>query len=245
MRWRFVRCLPLVALCTLSLGSVHAQQGSRVVQLELGDAVVTGFSGVQAPAPGTRLPAGKSAADLTFIDPDRPSARVVTLSRPGFVWDGRMFAAPKPFSVFAKDVGQVFGIALDDQTPPNIYLAATSQFGLNVVRRSAGGAFDRLKKGAPGAGWMRGQFGLDLQGGPGAIYKIDGRTGAPTLFANVTLDGSPNPGPALGNLAFDAARKQIFVSDLYTGMIHRFDLEDRKSTRLNPVTSLSRMPSSA
>jgi hypothetical protein len=233
MRWRFVRCLPLVALCTLSLGSVHAQQGSRVVQLELGDAVVTGFSGVQAPAPGTRLPAGKSAADLTFIDPDRPSARVVTLSRPGFVWDGRMFAAPKPFSVFAKDVGQVFGIALDDQTPPNIYLAATSQFGLNVVRRSAGGAFDRLKKGAPGAGWMRGQFGLDLQGGPGAIYKIDGRTGAPTLFANVTLDGSPNPGPALGNLAFDAARKQIFVSDLYTGMIHRFDLDGRELDRFD------------
>ena len=74
---------------------------------------------------------------------------------------------------------------------------------------------------------MKGQFGLDLQGGPGAIYKVDGGTGVVTLFANVTLDGVPNPGPALGNLAYDAAHKQLFVSDLYTGMIHRFDLDGR------------------
>ena len=43
---------------------------------------------------------------------------------------------------------------------------------------------------------MKGQFGLDLQGGPGSIYKVDGRTGVVSLFANVTLDGVPNPGPA-------------------------------------------------
>ena len=73
---------------------------------------------------------------------------------------------------------------------------------------------------------MKGQFGLDLQGGPGSIYKVDGRTGAVSLFANVTLDGVPNPGPGLGNLAYDAAHKQLFVSDLYTGMIHRFAIAD-------------------
>ena len=233
MRSRFLRLLPLVGIFALPCHPAHTQQSSRVVQLELGDALVTGFSGILPPTPGTRPPAGKSAADLTFINPDGPSARVITLSRPGSVWNGRLIAAPKPFSVFAKDVGQVFGIAFDDQTPPNIYLAATSQFGLNTVRRARDGTFERVKKGAPGAGWMRGQFGLDLQGGPGAIYKIDGRTGAPTLFANVTLDGVPNPGPALGNLAFDAARKQLFVSDLYTGMIHRFDLDGRELDRFD------------
>jgi hypothetical protein len=74
---------------------------------------------------------------------------------------------------------------------------------------------------------MKGQFGLELQGGPGAIYKVDGRTGVTTLFANVTLNGVPNPATGLGNLAYDAAHKQIFVSDLYTGMIHRFDLDGR------------------
>ena len=40
------------------------------------------------------------------------------------------------------------------------------------------------------------------------------------------LDGVPNPGPALGNLAYDAVNKQLFVSDLYTGMIHRFAIAD-------------------
>ena len=88
---------------------------------------------------------------------------------------------------------------------------------------------------------MKGQFGLDLQGGPGAIYKVDGATGAVTLFANVTLDGVPNPGPALGNLAYDSAHKQLFVSDLYTGMIHRFALDgsDRGAPYDHGVTGLT------
>src|ERR1700693_4864493 len=48
-----------------------------------------------------------------------------------------------------------------------------------------------------------------------------------SLLASVTLDGIPNPGPGLGNLAYDPAHKQLFVSDLYTGMIHRFALDGR------------------
>jgi len=133
--------------------------------------------------------------------------RVVNIGQPGYVWDGRLLTAPKTFDVLAKDVGQVFGVALDDQTPPNIYVAATSVFGLNIVGRGSDGLPQRRKKGGPGAGWMKGQFGLDLRGGPGGIYKIDGRTGAVALFANVTLDGVPNPGPGVGNLAYDSAHK--------------------------------------
>jgi hypothetical protein len=72
---------------------------------------------------------------------------------------------------------------------------------------------------------MKGQFGLELQGGPGSIFKVDGKTGVVSLFANVALDGVPNPAPALGSLTFDAMHQQLFVSDLYTGMIHRFDLK--------------------
>ena len=181
--------------------------------------------------PRSRIPRTQSAIDLTFINPDGPSARVVDIRQPGFVWDGRLLAAPKTFDVLAKDVGQVFGIALDDQTPPNIYVAATSMFGLNIVNRGRDGSPERRKKGGPGAGWMKGQFGLDLQGGPGAIYKVDGRSGVVTLLANVTLDGVPNPGTGLGNLAYDSAHKQLFVSDLYTGMIHRFDLDGKELSR--------------
>ena len=221
------RISALLALLVIHPGSLGAQQPGHPPAMNVGDAVVTGFSGTLAPDPTKPRPASKSAVDLTFINPDGPSARIVGLGQPGFVWDGRLLAAPKSFDVFAKDVGQVFGIALDDQTPPNIYLAATSVFGLQIVSRGRDGLPERRKKGGPGAGWMKGQFGLELQGGPGSIYKVDGRTGVVSLLANVTLDGVPNPGPGLGNLAYDAAHKQLFVSDLYTGMIHRFALDGK------------------
>ncbi len=55
--------------------------------------------------------------------------------------------------------------------------------------------------------------------------KSTATTGAVTLFANVTLDGVPNSGPALGALAFDPASRQLFVADRDTGMIHRFTLD--------------------
>jgi uncharacterized repeat protein (TIGR01451 family) len=222
----FTRLLPLMLLCHLVSGSAAAQQPDRPPNLNLGDAVVTGFSGTISPDTTRPPPANKSAVDLTFINPDGPSARIVGVGRPGYVWDGRLFQAPKTFDVFAKDVGQVFGVALDDQPVANIYLAATSAFGLNLVGRGADGKPERRKIGGPGAGWMKGQFGLDLQGDPGSIYKVDGTTGVVSLFAKVMLDGVPNPGPALGNLAYDAAHKQLFVSDLYTGMIHRFAIAD-------------------
>src|SRR5665647_2192109 len=222
------RLMPLLLVGQVLSGAATAQQSNKLAILKLGDAVVTGFSGTVALDPAKPLPPNKTATDLIFIDPDGPSARVIDLARPGYVWDGRLFAAPKTFDVLAKDVGQVFGVALDDAPQPNVYLAATSMFGLNLVARGRDGLPERRKKGGPGGGWMKGQFGLDLQGGPGAIYRIDGRTGVATLFANVTLDGVPNPGPALGNLAYDSAHKQLFVSDLYTGMIHRFDLDGKE-----------------
>ena len=223
----FRRLLPLIVLCQFSAGGAGAQQPNGPVNLNSGDAVVTGFSGTIGPDPTRPRPPNKSEIDLTFINPDGPSARIVDIARPGYVWDGRLFQAPKTFDVFARDVGQVFGVALDDQQPvPNIYLAATSAFGLNLVARGSDGRPERRKTGGPGSGWMKGQFGLDLQGDPGSIYKVDSATGVVSLFARVTLEGVPNPGPALGNLAYDAAHKQLFVSDLYTGMIHRFAIAD-------------------
>ena len=220
------RLLPLLLSCQLFSGSTAAQQSNALPRLNPGDAVVTGFSGTITADPTRPRPANKSAADLAFINPDGPSARIVGIGRPGYFWDGRLLQAPKVFDVFAKDVGQIFGVALDDQPAPNIYLAATAMFGLNLVDRGRDGLSERRKVGGPGAGWMKGQFGLDLQGDPGSIYRVDGTTGVVTLFAKVMLNGVPNPGPALGNLAYDAAHKQIFVSDLYTGMIHRFAIAD-------------------
>ncbi len=72
---------------------------------------------------------------------------------------------------------------------------------------------------------MAGLFGPAAQGGgPGSIWRIDGVTGAVTLFANVTLNGAANSGPALGGLAFDPASKTIIVADRQTGMIQSYNL---------------------
>jgi hypothetical protein len=221
--------LPALLICHVlgcHVPAAHAQTADQPPVLALGNAVVTGFSGIVAPDPRTRRPAGKTALDATLINPLGPSARIVDLANPGYVWDGRFWQAAKPRDILAKDTGQVFGVALDDQPAPNIYLAATSAYGLHIVRRLPGGGVERLRTGRPGAQWQDGQFGLALQGGPGSIYKVDGRTGAVTLFANVMLESVPNPGPALGNLAYDPAHKQLFASDLYTGMIHRFAIGD-------------------
>ncbi len=221
-----VRSVCLLLGLQLGASLAWAQNPDRPLRIEVGDAVVTGFSGTAVPEAKRTGRADKSAIDLTFIDPDAPAARVVSLARPGFVADGRLFPARKTFDVFARDVGQVFGVALDDQTPPNIYLSATSAFGLHLVARDRDGSPERRKVGGPGVGWAKGQFGGDLQGDPGSIYKVDAVTGAISVFAKVMLDGVPNPGPALGNLAYDSAHKQLFASDLHTGMIHRFSVID-------------------
>jgi hypothetical protein len=139
------RLLPLL-LFFFQFDPASAQQRDPALTLKLGDAVVTGFSGTITPD-ATRRGSNKSATDLTFINPDGPSARIIDVSRPGYLWDGRLFAAPKPFDVLAKDVGQVFGVALDDATPPNIYVAATSVFGLQIVGRGRDGLPERRNKG--------------------------------------------------------------------------------------------------
>ena len=110
------------------------------------------------------------------------------------------------------------------RSPPNIYVAATSAYGLNIAVPDQTGQQKRVRRGAPGAQWMAGQFGPPgFGGGPGSIWKIDGTTGAVSLFANVqnaTLGAA-----SLGGLAFDPRTSQIFAVDRGTGIIHRFGLD--------------------
>jgi hypothetical protein len=223
-----------VALFTLLLsdgtvGPAQAQNAPPRAILQLGDAAVTGFSGVTA----LRPPPGGVPADYFYINQDGASFVVFDLSRMQGPEDARLVNAPRKFSVQAKQIGQVFGVTLDDGTAPgtragtrNIYVTATSMFGLDIVAPGQG-APRRLKTGAANAQWMAGQFGLGLRGGPGSIWKVDG-SGNVTLFVNVAYQGAPNSGPALGNITFDPVSKHLFVSDLETGMIHRFDLNRRE-----------------
>ncbi len=56
-------------------------------------------------------------------------------------------------------------------------------------------------------------------GSPGSIYRIDASTAAISLFAVL-----PNTGPALGNIAYDWAHDQLFVTNHEDGKIYRLDM---------------------
>ncbi len=204
----------------LALMAPLSQARAQEPVLGRGDAVVTGFAGIKpADAP---LKPGANPIDEFFIDVNGPSAQILSLAVPGGAPAGQLISPPAKLQLKASQIGQVFAAALDDgqgAKVPNIYLGATSAYGLNIVVPDADGNGwpERVKTGQPTAQWMTGQFGVDLGGGPGSIYKVDGQTGAVSLFA--TLPG--NSGPGIGDIVFDAASRQFFASDLDTGLIHR------------------------
>ena len=210
----------------LLMQSAVANAQSPLVILPAGDAAVAGFSGTQV---SSATPATEpQRIDKTYIDLDGPALRVIGLDRLGGPPQGQFVAVAKPFTATARQIGQVFSLALDDASPPNIYAAATSAYGLPIVVPDADGDGlpDRSRRGVPNAAFMPGLFGPAIaDGGPGSIWKIDGATGAVSLFANVMLGGVRNSGPALGGLTFDPASRQLFVADRDTGMIHRFTLD--------------------
>jgi hypothetical protein len=221
--WQQERSLALASAILLLLGIIFLQATGAKAQetsiLSRGDAVVTGFSGVKAP--DAFVPLGTDPLDVLHIDLDGPSVQIFKLDVPGASPQGQLVAHPATHKVLARDVGQVFPIALDDNAPPNIYLGQSSAFGIQIVGPDddGDGRPDRLKKGQPDAQWMPGQFGTSKGGSPGSIYRVDGQTGAVTLFSTIL----GNSGAGLGDIVFDRASRHFFVSDLDTGMIHRLD----------------------
>jgi hypothetical protein len=202
--------------------------------LNAGDAVVTGFSGVVEAIPADPVPSTWVTLDETLINLDGISARINALSDPGYLWDARVWPGQAIREFKAREIGQVFGVTLDDEKQHNIYVTATSAYGLHIVAPDADndGRPERLKKGQKTASWMDGMWGTtDPQdpagsiGGAGSIWKIDGKTAEVSLFANVTFKGRANTGAALGNISYSKDFKQLFVSDLSTGMIHRFNMD--------------------
>ncbi len=178
-----------------------------------GDLAVTGFSGT------------KDVGGQTFIDTDGISLKVLSTSGKGSA-SAQVINAPTKFQANARDIGQVFGVALDNAPNPNIYATSTSVLGLQIVTPDSDGdgVPERVNTGQAAATFMDGQFGTALGGGPGTVWRIDGTTGQVSVFADIAFDGVANSGPGLGNIAFDPAHYQFYVSDLDTGMIHRLDL---------------------
>ncbi|WP_269585616.1 peptidoglycan-binding protein [Roseibium sp. Sym1] len=192
----------LSAVVLAGLGGLPVAGGAARAQeaLQPGEAVVTRFS-------GTAEEAGR-----LVIDGQGAVVSVVDLRQPGGPARGEhWFNALQRGAVTAAEIGQVFGVAIDDASPANIYLTATSAFGLH--------------RNADNSDWMAGMWGAE--GGPGTVWKLNGANGyQPELFAEITLDGRPNSGAALGNVAYDRWNGQLYVSDLETGMVHRLRLAD-------------------
>jgi hypothetical protein len=181
-----------------------------------GDAVVTGFSGTMPPL--IPLAPGMNPLDFTFINPEGNSMEIERL-QPNGPPAGQLIPSPSMYAAIARDVGQAFAVTLDNATPPNIYIGATSIFGLNIVAPDPAGPMKRVKTGQPGARWMDGQWGTAKGGTAGSIYKIDGATGAVTLFTTI----GANSGAGLGDVVYDRSSRQFYVSDLDNGRIYRLD----------------------
>jgi hypothetical protein len=195
------------ALGALAILAAFTAPASAQPIFHKGDAVVTGFSGTTTGA----------SPDQALINVDGTSAEIISIA-PAGAPSGQILTPSASLQIKASQIGQVFAITLDDAPVPNAYLAATSAYGLQIVTPASSGP-QRALNGAADADWMPGQFGTTLGGGPGSIYKIDGNTGAVTLFATV---GS-NSGPGIGDVVFDKTTHQFFVSDLDTGLIYRLN----------------------
>jgi hypothetical protein len=223
------------AVLVLSIATVDpawAQQSSGIIAV--GNAAVTGFSG--APLP-TQIAPGEDPADKTFIDLDGASLRIIDLQHMDGPPIAQLVDAPKPTTWFAAQIGQVFGVAIDNANPPNIYAAATSAYGLPIVAPGPADASVHLRNGAPNAAFMPGLWGGAGGGGPGSIWKIDGTSGAVSLFVNVKLDSRANSGAALSGLAFDPASNSLYAADRETGFIHRFALNGAERDRYDHGTT--------
>ncbi len=190
-----------VALATAAIISVSSLASVRAQEgLQPGEAFLTQFSGTT------------TDNSVETIDTDGVVGSVIDLRTPGKAPTGARIDAPGGPTVTAGQVGQVFGVAIGGAEIPAVYLAATSAFGLHRTTDNSD--------------WMPGMWGAN-GGGPSSVYMLDPQKDyAPSILADVVLDGRENTGAGLGNIAYDPWHDQLFVSDLETGMIHRLRTKD-------------------
>ncbi|MGE3165482.1 MAG: LamG-like jellyroll fold domain-containing protein [Planctomycetota bacterium] len=202
VRW----LIPVVALGSLLLPLAAPGQTPAQLPIENGDLVTThfgGFNNPSAPAQGLRL----GGPVTTLVDVRIPPLAGNPIPTVGTNWPAPMFSniGAGPDEWVTLNLGQVFGLALDDQPQPNIYVAATTAYG---DFSSFAGAYG--------------------PGGPGGVYRLDGNTGT---ISSLTVTGPggigtnqiPNGRAGLGNLAYDRANAQFFVANLEDGRIYRLD----------------------
>ena len=152
------------------------------------------FGGGQV-AVGTQWRASDAEGVLTAYDLSGQS-----IAPTGVDWPTGLYSHP---SWVRSEIGQIFGVALDDQG--NVFVAHTAVY-------------------------LQDQIG-SLGGQPGQVYKIDSVTGLPTVF--VTLPNNSDPSvaaspwgvnesyPGLGNLCFDVPKQVLYVTNFEDGRIYR------------------------
>lgn len=140
-----------------------------------------------------------------------PVLGIVDMRTPPGACLGVNWAAPMyhDASWNAHNLGQVFGICLDDANPPNIYVTSTTLFG----------NFGTLTFSQNSALWGTGIGPLDVSE---AIYRIDGITGAISLFQRLDFL-NPTSNAGLGNICFDKQRDRFYVTNFADGKIYGLD----------------------
>ena len=230
-------------------GGANVAPAERIEQVLFtkGTVITTGFAGTyQRKAIWRKDQPEPDQSDLKyrFINLNGASATLQGMDGLGFAMNGAELTRLPYDRLLARDIGQVFGAAIDNAEFRNLYLSATSAYGLQITApdEDRDGVPERLYAGAENAKWMQGQWGSDVAAGPGSVWKVDGETGQISLFANITFEGLENAGTGLGNIAYDALHDQLFVSDLQSGMIHRLDLNGQTQEHFDHGLQLNDMP---
>ena len=208
---RAVRRLPKVVLAIGALvfpleSFAQAPWGGPLLQRGIA-AVSCGAASVDVS--GTTLPASDMYT-FGLVDLRTPVASDYAGCGTGVpLWNAPMYHHP---SWNAQDLGNVFGITLDDEG--NMYAAAHGLYG---TYKPLHHRYGDIGGGA-----------TDLAAA-GTVYRIDGMTGMVSVFAvipgqqTMTINSSFSSGPGLGNIAYDRVHDQFFVSSMEDGKIYRVD----------------------
>ncbi len=175
---------------------VHtASAQSPLLPIDPGEVVATCHSGYNPYDPSD--PTGYV---VVLFDARDPVGNGAVLDQPWFTDFFHNEVAPTTAADIwnVANLGEVFGVSLDDQVPPNIYVSASTVYG---KYEDTGGT----------------NIGFGPAGG-GGVYRLDGTTGDISICASLF-----NTGPGLGNVAHDDTHDQLYVSNFEDGLIYRID----------------------
>jgi hypothetical protein len=155
-----------------------------------------------------------AAVTNTRPDPNEPAVVLFDLGNQGSAPIGSNWNAPRyahPTWTMAR-LGSVLGVALDDSG--NIFVGHTSSY--------------------PDFFGTGDTVGI---GGPGAIYRLDGATGAVTTVIALPQQIDPGmptvePYPGLGQLSFDGATQRLFAANFEDGRVYSIDPYDGTGFRV-------------